>query len=400
MYDVSFCPTLETSIAAFGGHYVPISAMLERARQWDAPVLILNSDIELSLSPWEMKRIRWIADDGLCYFVRYNHNGNKSRSTREPFGIDGFLLHSRACHAFSESILSMGQPFWDYWLPYTVAQQGLPVFSVEFPAAFHKDHPRQWTWANYVLCAREFDRMTGALRNRPVDQACMTMSQEVRQCFDNVRTPLPVRPPHIREWMQAKFHDTRPRTFIELGAHTGSDTAWMAQISGVTLYALEPDPRNQPPQLPNVVLYRAAISDRDGTAQFILSKHGWGQEWTHSSSLKRPKNHLSRYPVTFGETIEVQALTLDTLAQSHGLQKIDFIWADIQGAEEEMIRGGSNTLAKTHYLFTEYSDDELYEGQPTLSDILKMLPDFRVLELWPDEVLLENRKYADRDSHP
>ena len=57
-----------------------------------------------------------------------------------------------------------------------------------------------------------------------------------------------------------------------------------------------------------------------------------------------------------------------------------------------MIRGGQQTLAHTRYLFTEYSDDELYENQVTLREILEMLPDFRIMELWSDDVLLENRR--------
>ena len=47
------------------------------------------------------------------------------------------------------------------------------------------------------------------------------------------------------------------------------------------------------------------------------------------------------------------------------------------------------------YLYTEYSDDELYEGQVTLRDIVKMLPDFVILELWPDDnVLLKNTRLS------
>jgi len=42
-------------------------------------------------------------------------------------------------------------------------------------------------------------------------------------------------------------------------------------------------------------------------------------------------------------------------------------------------------------LFTEYSDDQLYRNQPSLSQILAMLPTFRVVELWSDDVLLENQ---------
>jgi hypothetical protein len=101
-----------------------------------------------------------------------------------------------------------------------------------------------------------------------------------------------------------------------------------------------------------------------------------------------------RYPVTFGATIEVPAVALDTFCREQSLGNIDFIWADIQGAEGEMIRGGLRTLERTRYLYTEYSDEELYENQATLRDILNLLPDFRVVELWPDDVLLENRRFS------
>lgn len=121
-----------------------------------------------------------------------------------------------------------------------------------------------------------------------------------------------------------------------------------------------------------------------------------GQPWNYSSSIKRPKNHLQRHPVTFGPRTEVRAITLDSFCRQEGIELIDFIWADIQGAEGEMIRGGRGALSKTRYLYTEYSNDELYEDQVSLSDILQMLPDFRVVELWAEDVLLENRHWASR----
>ena len=59
-----------------------------------------------------------------------------------------------------------------------------------------------------------------------------------------------------------------------------------------------------------------------------------------------------------------------------------------------MIRGGRESLSRTRFLYTEFSDEELYEGQITLSGILELLPDFRIVEIWLDDVLLENRRFA------
>ena len=312
------------------------------------------------------------------------------RAQREPHGIDAFLFHGRDVADAPDTFLSMGKPAWDYWLPHLFAARGRPVYAVEFPAGFHRNHPLRWSWDEWLNCAAEFARVTGERNGDGSFEACVGMFLRIREDFDRRRVSLPQSPPHIRQWVQRTFGGPGPKTLLELGAHRGDDTAWMAALPGATIHALEPDPRNGQPPRPNVTLHRAAVADRDGRALLTLSKEGWGQEWTHSSSLKRPKNHLRRYPVTFGEAVEVETVTLDTFCRQRGLGRIDFIWADIQGAEGEMIRGGRQSLARTRYLYTEYSDDELYEGQATLGDILEMLPAFRVVELWPEDVLLEN----------
>jgi FkbM family methyltransferase len=395
-YDVEFVPVEQTTAHLFGRHFVPINAMLKWAGAYGGPVLIVNSDIELRLEPWQLQRVRFAANGGLCYFIRHNHDGAIERAEEEPFGIDAFLFSGDDARLFPESFLSMGQPYWDYWMLQVFASSGRPLTRIDFPAAYHHEHPRQWSWDAWHACALEFGRVTGELaaHERALD-ACFAMESRVRAHVDRVRTRLAREPLSIREWVERTFAHPEPRTFLELGAHRGTDTAWLSQIPGVTIHAFEPDPRNEQPPRPNVTLHRAAIAAADGHADFRLSEVGWGQVWTHSSSLKPPKNHLLRYPVTFGATIRVETVSLDSFAQRAGLSRVDFIWADIQGAEADMIRGGRGMLRRTRYLFTEYSDDELYEGQPTLDDILAMLPDFRVVEVWPFDVLLENRALAE-----
>lgn len=394
LYEVEFVPVERTSAPVFGQHYIPINAMLDWAAEQLAPVMLINSDIQLRMSPWELMRARWLSDGGLCFFVRYNHDGDLAGASRELHGIDAFLLHGCDAYLLPESFLSMGQPFWDFWIPYFFVFHSRSVYSIEFPVAFHRNHETNWSWDNWHRCSLEFDRMACMLGNDRSFEACMAMTDRARQLFLSNKISVSAQPMEIREWVQQTFNYDGAKTFLELGAHRGTDTVWMAAIPDVFIYAFEPDPRNSQPPKPNVIPHKAAIADRNGRAPFILSQHGWGQEWTHSSSIKRPKNHLSRHPVTFGETIEVDAITLDTFCHRQGLGVIDFIWANVQGAEGEMIRGGKQTLARTRYLYTEYSDDEPYEGQVTLREIMDLLPDFRVLELWLDNVLLENRSFS------
>ena len=392
-YDIDWVPVEKTSADVFGGHYIPVKVVADWAAQHDVMVLLVNADIEFRMTPWEIKRIRWLAHKGLAYFVRHNHSGDLSKASPEPYGIDAFMFHGRDT-VLPNSFLSMGQPFWDYLLPHLFAVHGRHIWVVDFPAAFHRQHGCQWSWENWHRCANEFGRITGLLGSEQSMDACVAMSLQVRQKFDRGKASVPAQPRPIREWVERKFRNSKPKIFLELGSHVGTDTEWMAALEHVTIHAFEPDPRNNQPVRSNVIQHRLAVGVSDGCVPFILSESGWGQRWTHSSSTKKPKNHLHRYPVIYGDTTEVQAITLDTYCRSQGLELIDFIWADIEGAEGDMIRGGQRTLKNTRYLFTEYSDDELYEGQASLREIVNMLPDFRVVELWPDDVLLENRALA------
>lgn len=394
VYDVEWVPVDGTAVERFGRHYVPVHVLLQAAP--DEPALVVNSDIELRLAPWELQRIRWLAADGLCVFVRYNWDGDIRGAVRELYGFDAFLFSRRDLDLFEPSFLSMGQPFWDYWLPYAFTAARRPVARVEFPVTFHKAHPRSWSWDAWHVCGREFARLAGVPVAGDDLDAFREMASRVRTGFDGAHHRIPASPRSIRSWIETTFRDQSPKTFLEIGAHCGTDTRWLAGIAGVTLHAFEPDPRNDPGAPPNVTVHRAAVSHTDGRAEFLLSDRGWGQPWTYSSSLRRPKHHLQRYPVTFGPAIDVPTITLDAFVRDAGLGTIDLIWAAVQGSEGDLLHGGAGTLRRTRYFYTEYSDEEMYEGQPGLHDILALLPDFRVIELWADHVLLENTVFTPR----
>ena len=392
-YDIEFVPVAETSANIFGRPYIPINAMLDWIGTRGHCALLINSDIELKATREELLRIRWLSEGGLCYFVRYNQDAVSGKTWLEPAGIDAFLLDARDVGLLGRCFLSMGQPYWDYWMPYTFATAGRRVCAVEFPLAFHLCHPQRWSTHNWHRCALEFARVTGQQQADTSHSACAAISLRVRAQIESVKVSLPAQPVEIRHWVQTRFADPSPKVFLELGAHDGSDTRWLAELPNVTLHAFEPDPRNT--QLPrdNVVMHRAAVGDFEGVSPFIPSDTGWGRTWTHSSSIKRPKNHLARYPVTFGDPITVPITTLDGFRREWGVDQVDFIWADIQGAEGEMIRGGRETLQRTRFLYTEYSNEELYENQVSLREILALLPEFRIAEVWADDVLLENRAF-------
>jgi 2-O-methyltransferase len=173
------------------------------------------------------------------------------------------------------------------------------------------------------------------------------------------------------------------------------------------IYAFEPDPRaiskfKSRITDPRVHLTETAIGSSDGTASFNVSSGlppdmpsdmaaQFQNGWDLSGSLRTRKTHKSIYPwIKFESRITVPVKRLDSWAREHGIEHIDFIWADVQGAESDLIEGGKNTLAKTRYFYTEYSNHEQYEGQVNLQQLSNMLEGFIIVRRFILDILSKN----------
>jgi hypothetical protein len=80
-------------------------------------------------------------------------------------------------------------------------------------------------------------------------------------------------------------------------------------------------------------------------------------------------------------------IRLDDWVFTHGIQSIDFIWADVQGAESDLILGALETLKFTNFFYTEFSDDEWYEGQINFNSLSSLLPNFELLHKFQNDAL-------------
>ena len=149
-----------------------------------------------------------------------------------------------------------------------------------------------------------------------------------------------------------------------------------------------------------VKAFNEAVGSKTGTFTFYQSSGGGVREdgtlidgYYGSSSIRKPKMVLEYYKeMKFKETI-CNSITFDDYLLRENLSDkiIDFIWADIQGAEVDLILGGKEAFKNVRYFYTEYSDSELYEGEITLEKILELMPNFEVLEDYKGDVLLKNK---------
>jgi len=191
---------------------------------------------------------------------------------------------------------------------------------------------------------------------------------------------------------------------VEIGANDGRDTCEILEVldrKDLKMYCFEPDPRAAKEFYKRIqdgrcTLIPQAICNHDGKMELHMSSgkaNARSKENIQSSSIKKPKKHLQFFPwCKFEKTVEVMTLKLDTWIEVEGIDRVDFIWADVQGAEEDLILGGLETLnKKTKYFYTEFYDVEMYEGQPNLKKIKELLPRFEQIGKYGNNVLLRNR---------
>lgn len=220
----------------------------------------------------------------------------------------------------------------------------------------------------------------------------------------------------------AKLIGKQDPLILDIGCYDGKDSLELYnQFENPIIYCFEADPRSQQLFSENIndelkiFLQLIAIGNVDGYVDFHLSdsdtrRHYENRQWSASSSLRKPKSHIDLFDdVYFEKIITVKCTKLDSWFMSHKLKHnepfeisgsikiIDFIWADVNGNEGDVILGGLKTLEEsTRYLYIEFSDKELYEGQITKEQILKLLPSFELLGIYNwagnfGNILLKNK---------
>lgn len=133
-------------------------------------------------------------------------------------------------------------------------------------------------------------------------------------------------------------------TVADVGAHIGYYTRLLSELVGPSgrVFAFEPEPENHAVLVANLAANRyrnveasdAAVSDRVGTATLHLSPGS--------------SNHslLSGYTQAQGAR-EVRTVTLDSFLSDRGVERLDFVKIDVEGAEPLVLAGMLRTISRS-----------------------------------------------------
>ena len=168
-------------------------------------------------------------------------------------------------------------------------------------------------------------------------------------------------------------------TVLHLGAHLGEEAVEYEAAGARDVVWVEADP-NVAVRLADTVRpfgqrsVQALVSDRDGDeVDFHVSTNDG-----RSSSMLRMKTHLREHPeITVTASMRMRTTTVDTLCEQLGIDDVDLLTMDLQGAELLALRGAEGTLRTVRFVYTEVNVAELYEGCAQIDELDRQLAGFR-----------------------
>lgn len=147
-------------------------------------------------------------------------------------------------------------------------------------------------------------------------------------------------------------------TFVDVGTHVGQYTLVAAGIVGPggAVHSFEPQPDTHDllrhnvhtNGLTNVRLNRCALAETVSEVELYVAR----PDNVGQSSLRKPHNFS-------GVAVKVPCRTLDDYAREQGLDRIDVIKIDVEGAELSVLRGADRILSREvkPYLIVEFWDE-------------------------------------------
>ena len=166
------------------------------------------------------------------------------------------------------------------------------------------------------------------------------------------------------------------KTILDIGAHKGEFSQhihrWLPQAR---IIAFEPladcfaQLKNNCSEISNFTAVNMGVGDKTGEEEINRS------EFSPSSSLRpMAKLHKEAYPHTAKSWKEtIQLTTLDDFGKKNPFGEKLLVKIDVQGLEDAVIRGATDTLKHATIVIVETSFQPLYEGQPLFSDVYHIL---------------------------
>lgn len=166
----------------------------------------------------------------------------------------------------------------------------------------------------------------------------------------------------------------RPLSVVDVGCRWGFSEAWDALADCVHLVGFDPDEqecarlRSHYADMPNVQIVDSALDQRPRRRTVYRTS-----DPACSSVFRSDPLLVDQVPelkvMTPAGTQRVRTTTLDRWRHRMKWGPVDFIKADVQGAELDVLRGATTTLRDVLLMEVEVEFNRLYNGQPLFGEV-------------------------------
>lgn len=181
----------------------------------------------------------------------------------------------------------------------------------------------------------------------------------------------------------AQFIPEDPVIF-EAGGHYGDDTAGFAKKwPQGRIISFEPNPHafemlsEIACKFPNVSAHRLALGDANGPAIFHVCYGTTGDNpiFEGASSLLEASDWQAIHYK--GPKIVVPCVVLDDWCRANGVERIDFMWLDLEGFELQALRSSPNILETVKAIYIETNFLEFRKGMTQYHELKRFMEGFR-----------------------
>ncbi len=170
----------------------------------------------------------------------------------------------------------------------------------------------------------------------------------------------------------------RPVRVIDGGARWGAETHWDVYGDQLELFAFEPDKDECERMMaavesgPDKIRFGCeplALAQAPGRATINIARYADSSSLLPNNEALVRRFAMASYLEQVGSA-EVETTSVDTFLERRGLEYIDFMKLDVEGAELEVLRGAENALNHSLLgLSVEVWFQEEHTGRPLFSDI-------------------------------
>ncbi|MEA2080520.1 MAG: glycosyltransferase family 2 protein, partial [Pseudomonadota bacterium] len=131
-----------------------LAALKETAHQ---VVGIVNADVELRAKPQIIDYLNQEAPVSFICASRIDvEQAEDSEGKLYHRGFDLFFFNQNIVDRLPKTNFMLGVPWWDYWFPYAVIEQGIPVKRIETPFGYHIRHEVNYNSGHMIRFGEEF----------------------------------------------------------------------------------------------------------------------------------------------------------------------------------------------------------------------------------------------------